>query len=169
LKGEDAPPGVLSGSSFPGYLLTFDYPRKLIRIRKGELAPSDGRSIFDYPEGSLLPTVPIRVAGSEIRAHFDTGSGHGLTLPSKLIHEIPLASEPKEAGTAKTFMGESPILSGKVKGEIELGKFRLDLPEVWFADVRSGADASIANLGYEVLRGFVVTLDSKNRRMLFEH
>ncbi len=167
-KGKNMPPGVLSGSSFPGYLLTFDYPRRRIRILKGELARPDSRSIFDYPDGSLLPTVPIRVAGREIRAHLDTGSGHGLTLPSKLIKELPLASEPKEAGTARTYMGESPILSAKVKGPIELGRFMLDMPEVSFADVRSGADASIANLGYEVLRDFVVTLDSKNRRILFE-
>lgn len=168
LKGENMPPGVLSGSSFPGYLLTFDYPRKLIRIRKGELARSDSRKVFDYPEDAPLPTVPIRVAGREIRAHLDTGSGHGLVLPSKLIQEVPLDSEPKEAGTAKTYMGESPILHAKVKGRIELGQFRLDMPEVSFADVRSGADSSIANLGYEVLRDFVVTLDVKNRRIRFE-
>lgn len=168
LKGENAPPGVLSGSGFPGYLLTFDYPRRLIRIRKGELAGPDSRGIFEYPENSPLPTVPIRVAGREIRAHLDTGSGHGLTLPMSLIRELPLASEPKDAGTSATHMGEFKVLRAKVRGAIELGGFRLDLPEVSFADVRSGADASVANIGYEVLRDFAVTLDSKNRRILLE-
>ena len=168
LKGENVPPGVLSGSSFPGYLLTFDYPRRLIRIRKGELARPDSRALFDYPEESPLPTVPIRVAGREIRAHLDTGSGHGLTLPMSLLHELPLGSEPKDAGTSATHMGEFPVRRAKVKGPIELGRFRLDVPEASFADVRSGADASIGNVGYEVLRDFAVTLDSKNRRILFE-
>jgi predicted aspartyl protease len=168
LKGENVPPGVLSGSSFPGYLLTFDYPRKRISIRKGELARSDSQSIFDYPEDGPLPTVPIRVAGREIRAHLDTGSGHGLTLPLKVIKELPLDSEPKEAGMSRTHLGEFPVSRAKVKGPIELGQFKLDMPDVSFADVRSGADASIGNVGYEVLRDFAVTLDSKNRRIAFD-
>ena len=166
--GEDAPLGILSGSSFPGYLLTFDYPRKQISIRKGELASSESGSLFDYSAEDPLPTVPIRVAGRPLRAHLDTGSGHGLTLPAKLLKELPLDSEPAAAGMAKTHGGESPMVRAKVRGPIELGALKLEIPEVVFSDVPSGADPTIGNLGSQVLREFVVTLDVRNRRIRVE-
>jgi hypothetical protein len=52
-----------------------------------------------------------------------------------------------------------------VKGTIELGKYKLDLAEVRFSDARPGPGPAAGNVGYEVLCGFIVTLDSKNHRI----
>jgi hypothetical protein len=65
LQGENAPHGVLSAASFPGYLLTYDYPGKRILIRQGALASADSKSIFQYTEDQVLPTVPVRIAGHD--------------------------------------------------------------------------------------------------------
>jgi hypothetical protein len=46
LQGEDAPRGVLSAASFPGYLLTCDYPGKLVSIKKGALDRPIPRALF---------------------------------------------------------------------------------------------------------------------------
>jgi hypothetical protein len=86
----------------------------------------------------------------------------------KFLAELPLSSEPKEAGTAKTHGGEFPIRRASVNGTIELGRYRLELSEVLFSDVRPGADPPVGNIGAAVLRDFAVTLDSKNRRILLE-
>ena len=165
LKGDNAPRGILSAACFPGYLLTYDYPGKRISIRKGALASADSKSIFQYTKDQVLPTVPVRIAGHDTQVHLDTGSPAGLTLPVKFLAELPLASQPKEAGKVRTHGGEFPVSSARVNGPIELGKYRLGLDEVRFSDVRPGPGPAVGNIGYGVLRDFVVTLDSKNERI----
>jgi hypothetical protein len=168
LKGENAPRGVLSAASFPGYLLTYDYPGKWISIKKGALQSADSKSIFQYREEQVLPTVPVRIAGHDTEVHLDTGSGFGLMLPEKFLTELPLASQPKEASRVHTHAGEFPVSIARVDGTIELGKYKLDSDEVRFSDARPGPGPATGNIGYEVLRHFVVTLDSKNRRIRLE-
>jgi len=165
LKGENAPRGVLSAACFPGYLLTYDYPAKQILIKKGALASADSKSIFQYTEDQVLPTVPVRIAGHDTQVHLDTGSAFGLTLPVKFLAELPLASQPKEAGSVRTGGGEFPVSIARVNGAIELGKYKLGLDEVRFSDARPGPGPAVGNIGYGVLRDFVVTLDSKNQRI----
>lgn len=163
MSGDEAPRGVLSASSFPGYLVTFDYPSRQLTIARGALAEDDPKSIFGYTTDEPLPTVPITIAGKEARVHLDTGSGYGLSLPLRYLEELPLASEPQEAGKAKTLMGEYPVSSARVKGPIALGGYTLDLQDVRFSDVGPAPGIVSGNIGYEVLRTFAVTLDSKNR------
>jgi len=165
LKGEDAPRGILSAANFPGCLLIYDYPGKRILVKRGALEAADSRSIFEYSEDQVLPTVPVRIAGHDTQVHLDTGSPFGLVLPVKFLTELPLASQPREAGRVRTGGGEFPVSSAHVDGTIELGKYKLNPGEVRFSDARPGPGPSIGNLGYEVLRHFVVALDSKNRRI----
>jgi hypothetical protein len=48
-----------------------------------------------------------------------------------------------------------------------IGAYALDLGDVRFSDVTPGG-LPRGNLGYEVLRGFAVTLDSRDRRVRLE-
>jgi hypothetical protein len=168
LKGENAPRGVLSAASFPGYLLTCDYPGKRISIKKGALDSVDSQNSFQYREDQVLPVVPIRIAGHATEVQLDTGSGFGLTLPVKFLAELPLAWQPKEGGKVRTGGGEFPLSIARVDGTIELGKFKLDLDDVRFSDASPGPGPATGNIGYDVLRHFVVTFDSKNRRIRLE-
>jgi hypothetical protein len=165
LKGENAPRGVLSAASFPGYLLTYDFPGKHVSIKKGALGSADSKSTFQYTEEQVLPTVPMRIAGHDTQVHLDTGSPFGLTLPVKFLTDLPLTSQPKGAGVVRTGGGEFPVSIARVNGTIELGKYQLDLDEVRFSDARPGPGPAAGNIGYDVLRHFVVTLDSENRRV----
>jgi hypothetical protein len=163
LTGVDRPRGVLSASVFPGHLVTFDYPGRRIVLKKGSLEKADSTSTHAYPEDDPLPTVPLRIAGHEIRIHVDTGSGHGLVLPTRFLKELPLASKPEPGGTAKFHNGEVPITKARVEGPITIGRYTLDIPEVSFADITALHGPPRGNIGYMVLRDFVVTLDSRNR------
>jgi hypothetical protein len=164
----DAPRGVLSASSFPGYLVILDYPAKHVKIQKGELPPADSRVIFQYTAEQILPNVPVRIGSVEVRVHPDTGSPGALTLPTKYMRELPLASQPVEVGRARTPGGEFPIHSAKVDSAIELGQYKLDVTEVRFSDVNPIPGIPTGNIGSQILRGFTITLDSKNRRIRFD-
>lgn len=165
-KGEGAPRGVLAVASFPGYLLTYNYPGKLISIRKGSLPAADSKTNFQYSEDQPLPTVPLRICGRDVEVHLDTGAPFGLTLPLKFLKELPLAKEPKESGKVRTGGGgEFPVSVAAANGTIELGKYSLDAGQVRFSDARPGPGPATGNIGYEVLRHFLVTIDSENRRI----
>ena len=164
-KTPGAPRGVLSASSFPGCLVVFDYPGKQITIRKGSLPAADALTVFAYGSDQHLPALPVRIAGQETFVHLDTGSGSTLTLPRKFLGELPLKSKPVDSGVARLPGGTFPVSAAAVDGEIAIGSFKLELPEVRFSDERLGADLGPGNIGYPILKDFVVTLDSKNRRI----
>ena len=165
LFGARGPRGVLSAYSFPDHLLSIDYPARRITIEKGKLGKADGQTIFEYRSDDMFPTVPVRVAGTETRATVDSGSGYGLMMPTKYLKELPLSSEPVAVGQARTHAATMPVTRAAVKGAVELGKYDLGIEDVLFTDIRIGKLQ--ANVGFEVLRKFVVTLDSKNRRIRF--
>src|SRR5262249_7800415 len=45
LGKQNAPVGVLSAALLPGYLVTWDYPKKEVRIHAGELPPADNKTV----------------------------------------------------------------------------------------------------------------------------
>lgn len=164
--GSDAPQNVLSALAFPGYLLTFDYPAKRITLRKGELKPADGKTVFSYGADELLPTMPVKVAGHDVRVHLDTGAPFALALPTKYKTEVPLAGPLEEGRKAKAHAGEFPVFKGVAAGAIEIGDYKLASRDLFFTDVVPHAGAiPQGQLGYAALREFTVTLDFANRRI----
>jgi hypothetical protein len=165
----DHPPrGVLSAAAFPGQLVVLDYPGKRVTIKPGALAKADNRRIFEYGADEELPVIPVRVAGHEYHIHLDSGSPGGVMLPMKYIPELPLEAPPVTIGQARTVAGTFPVQSATVKGTIEIGEYTLDLKDVRFSDLRPGPKPGIGNVGAQVLRGFIVTFDAKNRRLKLE-
>ena len=164
----DAPRGVFSALSFPGYLVTFDFPEKQITIRKGSLKEPDNKAVFAYRADDELPIVPVKVAGHPMRVHLDTGAPFSLSLPTKYKNEVPLTGPSVESHKARTHAGEFPVYKGTVAGEIEIGGYKLPNHEVLFTDVvpHPGATPQ-GQVGGATLRDFVVTLDSQNRRVQF--
>jgi aspartyl protease len=167
-KVDKPPRGVLSALAFPGYLLTFDYPGKQIALRKGALPEANGRTIFSYGADEILPIVPVKVAGREVKVHLDTGAPFALALPTKYKDQLALTAPAVEKGKARTHAGDFPVFKGTLDGDIAIGDFKLASREVHFTDVvpHSGA-APQGQLGYGALREFVITLDSANRRIQF--
>jgi hypothetical protein len=162
------PQGVLSAASFPGCLVILDYPRKWVTIRRGQLPAADSLTTFQYTAEQILPNVPLRIGGRELHVHVDSGAPGGVSLPTQYMKELELDGEAVQAGRARTPAGEFPVWSAKVKGKIELGKYTLDVTQVRFSDVNPVPGPPVGNIGYDVLRRFVVTLDAQNRRVRLE-
>ena len=135
--GNQIPQGVLNAASFPGLLVTLDYPKKRIELRRGE-----------------LPAVALNL-----------GLASGIDLPERYADLLRLASKPVAVPRTKTNTGdgESDITVATLKGVAKLGQFTMNHPQIRFID-----DMAFGNIGCEILQRFVVTLDSKDRRIRLE-
>jgi hypothetical protein len=159
----DHPVGVLSALAFSSYLVTFDYPRQRIVLRAGELPPANGADIFEYQAGQHIPTLEITVAGVRVQAHLDSGSGSGLMLPGEMAGKLPLGGPLEEKGKARTVDGEWTLRKAPLKGTVTIGRFKVENPMIVFAD-----GSPFGNIGYEILKGYAVTVDRKNLRFRLE-
>ena len=150
--------GVLSATMLDGLLVAYDYPAGKIGFRRGELPAADGQTVFDWPAGERLPSVMMDLAGQTVRIDIDTGSGNGFTLTQAMAAKLEWLETPVAAGPMHTLDTVTQTASGRMKGEIRIGKFVFTNPQV-----RTN-DGVMKTVGYEVLKDFVFTLDPKNRR-----
>jgi hypothetical protein len=163
-RGKDAPRGVLSASTFPGCLITLDYPKGRLLIRRGELPAPDSVRVFGYDPQRPLPMIRLTVADQEATVHLDSGAPGGIMLPLEMAGRLPLASKPVEVGRGRRVDQDIVILGAKLKGQVKLGTYVLENPDLHFQDIPKAP----GHVGYEFLRCFAVTLDSKNSRLQLE-
>ena len=160
--------GVLSAQAFPGSLLTLDFISRRVSVRRGELPPSDGRRIFAYDADDPLPRVPVRIDGTEYRLHFDTGAPAGMSLPLARAKTLGVEGQLVERGRARVVTGVFPVYEAPFTGKIELGEFVLPVTAISFSDLRPGPAPPPGLIGMKLLQDFIITLDTRNRRVRFE-
>ena len=160
-RGKDSPRGVLSAGIFPGFLVTLDYPQSRLVIRRGQLPAPDSARVFTYDAKRPLPELRLSVAGQQVDVHLDSGAPGGITLPLKLAERLPLASKPVEVARGRRVDQEVVILGAKLNGQVKLGRYVLENPDLRFQDIPNAP----GHVGYEFLRRFAVTLDAANHRV----
>jgi len=154
--------GVLGIPLFSDLLLTIDYAGGQVRIARGELPDSDGKEILALrPAAHGLIRVPITVGALEVDADVDSGSPAAVSLPEEYMEKLPLEAKPVQIGKARTVTAEFPVYGATLKGAVQIGRHRLENPSLRFNKLPN------ANIGGEVLGGFAITIDQKNRRIRF--
>jgi hypothetical protein len=162
LKTEDIflPPGVagiVSLSTFKGYLVTIDYGQSKIILRKGELSPKD-RQVFAVDMQQIVATN-IMVNGISVPAHLDSGGPEALTFPWEWQALLNLKGEPKKFAKAMTGSGEVELYKAQLSGSVVVGGITLMDPMITL--VSGGFEA--ANIGYPFLREYLLTIDAAHQ------
>jgi hypothetical protein len=153
--------GILGLSLFPEYLVTLDFPAKLLRVERGELPKADGAEILDYKSEDGVPLVELNVGSTKINAHLDSGNMIGaFVLPTSLLEKLTLASEPVVVGRARSASGEMEIKQVRIKEMVRLG--RHEFPD---ATITFPALSDIGNVGAKILSQFAVTFDQQHQRV----
>ena len=153
--------GILGLSVFAEYLVTLDFPAKVLRIEKGELPKADGAEILDYKSKGDIPLLELSVGSTKIDAHLDSGNMIGaFVLPTAFAEKLTRASEPTVVGHARSASGEMQIKQVRVKDVVRLGRH-----EFTDATVTYPALSDIGNVGIKVLSQFVITFDQQHERV----
>ncbi len=163
--GTRVPQGVLNAAAFPGLLVTLDYRKKRIELRRGRLPVVDGKTIFEWDAEGTLPSVPLTLNGLKLDVALNLGLASGIDLPERYADSLQLVSEPVAVPKTKTNTGdgESEISVATLNGVAKLGEFTINHPQIRFID-----ETAFGNIGREILQRFVVTLDIAERRIRLE-
>jgi len=153
--------GVVGLSVFSEYLVTLDFPKKLLRFERGELPKANGAEILDYKNEHGVPSVELSVGKTKITAHLDSGNSIGaFVLPTAFAEKLTRASEPVVVGRARSASGEMEIKQVQIKEMVRLG--RHEFPD---ATITYPALSGIGNVGAKILSQFAVTFDQQHQRV----
>lgn len=154
--------GLLGFELFRNLLLTVDYPRNMLELRRGSLPKEERENVVRYTRESGIPEIPVRIGKQEIPIAIDTGSTAGLTLPALYLNrlEIHKQKDPVVRGSSRTVYGQYATLRARLVDDTHMAGHALERLQARFtASYESGL------LGYEVLRDFSLTFDQKRRRV----
>ena len=148
--------GMLGFTLFRNYLLTLDFPRRLVTLADGILTPDDGKTVlpFRMPEG--VPIASLRVNGDSVDAQLDSGGG-GLTLPESLAAHQSWATPPTAFATGNTMTARFEIKAAKLNGDVKIGRYTFTDPVVEIHPA-----FPLVNFGSPPMQNFAVTFDQKS-------
>ena len=153
--------GIIGLGLFTDYLLTLDFPAKVVRISRGELPKADGAEILDYQSEHGVPSVELSVGNTKIKAHLDSGNMIGaFVFPTSFAEKLTQASEPKVVGRARSASGDMEIKQVQIKEMVRLG--RHEFPD---ATITFPALGDTGNVGAKILSQFAVTFDQQHQRV----
>ena len=141
---------------FKEYLLTLDFPRREMRVRRGKLPLPDGVRVFDSRGGDRRPDIDIEIAGKRHRVLIDSGSSGSIRLGSG--HVLPWLSPPAPVLVAQGMEQVRFREVGRLGVDVQLAGIRIERPLVETGD-------GMALLGTDVMHRFAWTFDQRSRRV----
>ena len=151
--------GILAYGVFKGVLLTYDYPRKQIRVRAGSFDANQLASAEVVPTSTGdRPYVRASADGVDFTVLLDTGSSRSLTL--RKLKRFDFIEEPRPTGARMRINGLFVVESGRLANTMQLGPLSLRQPIVHNS-------VSTNLVGQQILRDFEVTFDQLQHRVRF--
>ncbi|HTB96572.1 MAG TPA: aspartyl protease family protein [Terracidiphilus sp.] len=155
--------GLLGFTIFRDYLLTLDFPNRMVMLSKGALAPDGGKAVlpFRMPEG--VPLAILKVDGlSPVEAQLDSGGG-GLVLPEKLAERLKYDVSPVVFATGRSVSTRFELKAAKLASDVKLGRYTFTHPVVEIHPA-----FPLVNFGSPPMQIFAITFDQKNLLVRFD-
>ena len=153
--------GIIGLGLFQEYLVTLDFPAKVLQIARGELPKANGADILDYQAEHGVPSVALGVGKLKIKAHLDSGNRIGaFVFPTSFVEKLTQTSKPLVVGRARSASGDMEVKQVPIKELVRLG--RHEFPE---ATITFPALGDTANVGARILNQFAMTFDQKHQRV----
>ena len=154
--------GILGFALFTDYLLTLDYPAMQVRLARGTLPAANGADVLNFELENRVPVIEIALGKIRVKAHLDSGNFvAGFILPEEIAEQLQLRSQPVMIGGARSVTNRIELKQAQLRDAIHIGRFDFSQPTIMFPAL------SDANVGFQVLREFVLTFDQKSQRVRF--
>ena len=154
--------GLLGFTLFRDYLLTLDFPNRVVTLGSGALAPDGGKSVlpFRMPEG--VPIAWLKVDGLDpVEAQLDSGGG-GLVLPERLAAHLKFDIAPVVFASGRSVSTRFEMKAAKLASDVKLGRYTFTHPVVEIHPA-----FPLVNFGSPPMQIFAITFDQKNLLVRF--
>ena len=149
--------GVIGFNLFAELLLTFDYPRQRLALRKGVLPPANQKDILAYGLDNRHPTLEIILGNERLTFLIDTGASQAIVVPNAIASKLRFRDGLAAGPVLTTLDTKSPSRIGRLSGSIRLGIHEISEPTVHVLEEDE------ALLGSALFKDFILTFDQKNR------
>lgn len=151
--------GILGFSVFADCLLTMDYTRQQIILRKGSLPSANGKDIFKYGLDNRSPTLEITIGNERLSILVDTGAAQGVVITEAIASKLRFTKGLSPGPNLSTFeTGQSRALTGRLSGNITIGIHEISEPKIHVWN-------DVPVIGSGLFKDFVLTFDQKNQTL----
>ena len=163
-------PAVLGREAFKAGVVTIDFPRQTIRFSaKGSAAAPPSAARLPLDEDGGLPTVELSIAGQPpITAHFDLGNGGTVLLSKSYWANRPEINSLKLADSQTGGVGGLRPARKATLPSVEFAGIRFDKVPAVLNEDPAALPREGGNLGLEMLKPFVVTIDTPGGAMYLQ-
>jgi hypothetical protein len=154
--------GLLGFTLFKDYLLTLDFPNRLVTLSTGSLTADGGKSVLPFRMPDGVPIAQLRVDGMEpVEAQLDSGGG-GLVLPERLAMHLKYDIDPVVFASGRSISTRFELKAAKLASDVKLGRYTFTHPVVEIHPA-----FPLVNFGSPPMQIFAITFDQKNLLVRF--
>jgi len=149
--------GLLGFTLFRDYLLTLDFPNRLVTLSTGALAPDGGKSVLPIRIPDGVPIASLKLDGlAPVDAQLDSGGG-GLVLPEKLAARLKYEIDPVIFAAGRSVSTRFQLKAAKLASDVKIGRYTFTRPVVEIHPA-----FPLVNFGSPPMQIFAITFDQKN-------
>lgn len=154
--------GLLGFTLFRDYLLTLDFPNRIISLDSGALIPDGAKSVLPFRMQDGVPITTLKVDGLEpVEAQLDSGGG-GLVLPEKIAVKLKYDIAPVVFASGRSVSTQFQMKAGRLASDVKIGRYTFTHPVVEIHPA-----FPLVNFGSPPMQIFAITFDQKNLLVRF--
>jgi hypothetical protein len=154
--------GLLGFTLFRDYLLTLDFPNRLVTLTTGSLTPDGEKSVLPFRMPDGVPVATLKVDGlAPVDAQLDSGGG-GLVIPEKLASHLKYDVDPVVFASGRSVSTCFQLKAAKLASDVKLGRYTFTHPVVEIHPA-----FPLVNFGSPPMQIFAITFDQKSLLVRF--
>jgi hypothetical protein len=153
--------GLLGFTLFRDFLLTLDFPNRMVTLWSGRLAPDGESNVFPFRMPDGVPISTLHIEGKPVEAQLDSGGG-GLTLPASLAAQLRYEIEPVAFASAESLSTRFEMKAARLASDVQLGAYTFAHP---FVEIHPAFP--LINFGSPPMQNFAITFDQRGLLVRF--